>query len=145
MTKRPLLYATANLRVQGIAKIRPCQWSQRCRRLEGITIVNAFESLEEQRLETLRHALDHDAALGTNAALARVDQTAPHGLAYGQLDICVAQHHVGVTPAQLEHDLLELRTRDLGHCTPRSAASRQRDRGDARVANDLLHPSILDA
>ena len=78
------------------------------------------------------HRLDHDEALGRDAALAAVDEPGRHAALGRELEIGVLQHEVGIAAAQLQHRLLEQGPGLRGHGLAGGRAAGEGDRAAPR-------------
>ena len=81
----------------------------------------------------LRHFLDDDEALRSDTALPAVDQARIRRRLRRLLNVGVFQDDERVASAELEHGLLDLAARLLGHFAAGAIAAGQRDRADARI------------
>src|SRR5207247_10463142 len=88
--------------MQILAQIEPRLWSDLGRRVEGIAHPPGAHFAREPLEEPLRHALHHNEALGSDAALAAVDETRLHRRGRGPVEIGVLEHDERIAAAELE-------------------------------------------
>ena len=118
--------------MQRLPQVGAGQRSYIGRLVEGIAERLFAHERDDQVLELASEGIDDEEALGGDAALSGVDESAGDAGFRGEFDVRILEYQVRVAPAQFEHGLLDLRPRRRGHRLPGAHTSRERDRPHER-------------